>query len=59
MGLTRQFAGGVLVGLAFGLMIGAWLSSGQGAANTGSMAGVGIMLAIIGVIGARSAPRQP
>jgi hypothetical protein len=51
---TRQFFGGVLFGLAFGLMLGAALAYGKKQVNYTSIAGVGILLVIAGAAMARS-----
>jgi len=54
MRFTKQFFGGVLVGLAFGMFIGAALAEGKKEVNSTSMAGVGIILVITGVATARA-----
>jgi hypothetical protein len=48
MWFTKQFVGGVLFGLAFGMFIGAALAEGKKEVNYTSMAGVGIILVIAG-----------
>ena len=53
MGFATQFLGGVLVGLAFGIILGAYLVEGKKEVNYTSIAGVGSMLAIAGVLIAR------
>jgi hypothetical protein len=59
MWFTRQFVGGVLFGLAFGMFIGAALAEGKKVVNYTSMAGVGIVLVISGVATARAgSPRS-
>jgi len=55
MRFPKQFIGGVLVGLAFGIMIGAALTEGKKEVNYTSMAGGGILLVIAGVATARAA----
>ena len=50
----KQFVGGVLFGLAFGMFIGAALAEGKKEVNYTSMAGVGILLVIVGVVSARA-----
>lgn len=54
MWFTKQFVGGVLFGLAFGMFLGAALAEGKKAVNYTSMAGVGIILVITGVATARA-----
>jgi hypothetical protein len=54
MRFTKQFFGGVLVGLAFGIMLGAALAEGKQKVNYTSMAGVGILLVIAGAAMARA-----
>src|SRR3954463_3427201 len=54
MRFPRQFFGGVLVGLAFGMLLGGALVDRQKKFNSTSMAGVGAMLALAGVAIARS-----
>lgn len=55
----KQFIGGILVGLAFGIMLGAALVEGKKKVNYTSMAGVCMLLAITGVAAARAAsPRS-
>jgi hypothetical protein len=49
MGFATQFLGGVLVGLAFGIILGAYLVEGKKEVNYISIAGVGMLLAIAGV----------
>jgi hypothetical protein len=53
MRFPKQFVGGVLVGLAFGILIRAALVEGKKEVNYTSIAGVGSMLAIAGVLIAR------
>ena len=53
MRFPKQFLGGVLVGLAFGILIGAALAEGKKEVNYTSIAGVGSMLALAGVLIAR------
>jgi hypothetical protein len=58
MGFTKQFFGGILIGLAFGMFIGAALAENKRANSTG-MAGVGIILTITGMAAARAgSPRS-
>lgn len=59
MGLSRPFFGGILVGLAFGVLLGAGLSAGKKDVNYTPMAGVGVLLAIVGVSMARAGSRSP
>jgi hypothetical protein len=54
MWFTRQFMGGILFGLAFGMILGAGLAEGKEKVNYTSMAGVGIMLVLAGTAMARS-----
>jgi hypothetical protein len=59
MKFPKQFFGGVLVGLAFGILFGAALVEGKKEVNYTSMAGVGSLLAIAGVAMARAgAPKS-
>jgi hypothetical protein len=59
MRFPKQFFGGVLVGLAFGIMLGAALAEGKKEVNYTSIAGVGSLLAIAGVAMARAgSPRS-
>ena len=59
MWFTKQFVGGVLFGLAFGMFIGAALAEGKKKVNYTSMAGVGIMLVVTGAMTARAgSPRS-
>ena len=59
MKLTLQFFGGILVGLAFGMLIGAAIAEKQKVVNYSSMAGVGVMLAIVGMVAAqRGSPKS-
>ena len=53
MRFPKQFVGGVLAGLAFGILIGAALAEGKKEVNYTSIAGVGSMLALAGVLIAR------
>ena len=55
MTFPKQFIGGIMFGLAFGMMIGAYLAEGKKEVNYTSMAGVGIMLVVVGVATARAA----
>jgi hypothetical protein len=50
----KQFFGGILVGLAFGLLLGAALAEGKKEVNYTSMAGVGSLWALAGVAIARA-----
>jgi hypothetical protein len=54
MRFPKQFLGGVLVGLAFGILCGAALVEGETKVNYTKLAGVGILLAIVGVATARA-----
>jgi hypothetical protein len=54
MKFPKQFIGGVLFGLAFGMLLGASLAEGKKEVNYTSMAGVGSLLAIAGVAMARA-----
>jgi hypothetical protein len=56
MRFTKQFVGGVLFGLAFGMFLGAALAEGKKKVNYTSMAGVGIILVIAGAAAARAGP---
>jgi hypothetical protein len=59
MSFPKSFFGGVLFGLAFGMMIGAYLAEGKQTVNYTSMAGVGSLLALAGVAIARAgSPRS-
>jgi hypothetical protein len=53
----KQFIGGVLVGLAFGILLGAALVEEKKEINYTSMAGVGMLLAMAGVMMARRPSR--
>jgi hypothetical protein len=53
MKFPKQFFGGVLFGLAFGMLIGAYLADGKKEVNYTSMAGVGSLLALAGALIAR------
>ena len=53
MRFARVFIGGIFVGLAFGMLWGAGLSEGVQNVNYTRLAGVGTILAIIGVATAR------
>jgi hypothetical protein len=55
MRFPKQFLGGVLVGLAFGILLGAALVEGKKEVNYTKLAGVGAILAIVGVATARAA----
>jgi len=57
MRFPKQFIGGVLVGLAFGNLLGAALVEGKKEVNYTSMAGVGMLLAMAGVMMARRPSR--
>jgi hypothetical protein len=54
MRFPKQFIGGALFGLAFGLLLGAALAEGKKKVNYTSMAGVGSLLALTGVLTARA-----
>jgi hypothetical protein len=54
MRFPKQFFGGALLGLAFGIMIGASLAEGRKEVNYTGLAGVGSLLAIAGVAIARA-----
>jgi hypothetical protein len=54
MKFPKQFLGGILFGLAFGIILGAALAEGKKEVNYTSMAGVGIILVIAGVAMARA-----
>ena len=54
MWFTKQFVGGILFGVAFGMFIGAALGQGKKEVNYTSMAGVGIILGVTGVATARA-----
>jgi hypothetical protein len=54
MRFPKQFFGGVLVGLAFGVMLGATMVEGEKEVNYTKLAGVGSLLAIAGVAIARA-----
>lgn len=54
MRFPKQFFGGVLLGLALGIMLGAALAEGKKKVNYTSLAGVGSLLAIAGVSMARA-----
>jgi hypothetical protein len=58
MRFARVFIGGIFVGLAFGMLLGAGLVQGEQNVNSTKFAGVGIILAIIGVATARTASRK-
>jgi hypothetical protein len=53
MKFPKQFFGGIMFGLAFGLIFGAALADGKKEVNYTSIAGVGSLLAIGGVLMAR------
>jgi hypothetical protein len=55
MRFARVFIGGIFVGLALGMLLGASLAAGEQNVNSTKFAGVGIILAIIGVATARTA----
>ena len=59
MRFSKQFFGGILVGLAFGMFAGAALAEGKKEVNYTSMAGVGMILAITGVAAARVGSPKP
>jgi hypothetical protein len=48
MQLFRLVFGGALIGLAFGMLIGAYLAEGKEHVNYTSIAGVGSILAVCG-----------
>jgi hypothetical protein len=50
----NQFLGGILVGLAFGIMVGSAIGPGSPEKVTTSTAGFCAMLALAGVVAARS-----
>jgi hypothetical protein len=54
MKFTKQFFGGTFFGLAFGMMIGAYLAEGRKEVNYTSMAGVGSILVVAGAMMARA-----
>ena len=54
MRFPKQFVGGVLVGLAFGILLGAALVEREKEVNYPKLAGVGALLAIGGVAIARA-----
>jgi hypothetical protein len=54
MRFPKQFFGGVLVGLAFGILLGAALAEREKEVNYTKLAGVGILLTITGVATARA-----
>jgi hypothetical protein len=54
MRFTKQFFGGILVGLAFGILLGAALAEGKKEVNYTSMAGVGSLLVLAGGLMARA-----
>lgn len=56
MRFTRQFFGGVMIGLALGLMLGAAVADGRKEVNYTSIAGVGILLIIPGAVMLRPVP---
>jgi hypothetical protein len=59
MRFPKQFFGGVLFGLAVGIMIGAYLAEGKKEVNYTSIAGVGSLMAFAGVAIARGrSPRS-
>jgi hypothetical protein len=55
MRFPKQFVGGVLVGLAFGILWGTAMVEGKKEVNYTQLAGVGAILAIVGVATARAA----
>jgi hypothetical protein len=55
MRFAKVFIGGIFVGLAFGMLIGAALAEGEQHVSYTKIAGVGTILAIIGVATARMA----
>jgi len=59
MMFSRQFFGGILVGLAFGILLGAGLAEGKKEVNYTSMAGVGSLLALAGALIARAGSPKP
>ena len=54
MRFPKVFIGGLLVGLAFGILLGAALVEGKTEVSYTKLAGVGSILAIIGVASARA-----
>jgi hypothetical protein len=59
MRFTKQFFGGILVGLALGTFIGAALVEGKKDVNYTTLAGVGSLLVVTGVaIGQARAPKH-
>jgi hypothetical protein len=54
MRFTKQFFGGILVGLGFGIFLGAALVEGKKEVNYTSIAGVGSLLAMAGGVMARA-----
>lgn len=59
MRFSKQFVGGILVGLALGMFLGAALAENQKKVNYTSLAGVGMILVITGVAAARAgAPKS-
>jgi hypothetical protein len=54
MRFPKQFLGGILVGLAFGILIGAALVEREKEVNHTKLAGIGALLAIAGVTIARA-----
>jgi hypothetical protein len=53
-----QFAGGILVGLAFGILLGAYMVEGEKEVNYTKLAGIGAILAVVGVAIARLHPKH-
>jgi hypothetical protein len=54
MRFPKQFMGGVFVGVAFGILLGAYLAEGKKEVIYTSMAGVGVLLTVAGVSMART-----
>jgi hypothetical protein len=54
MKFPRQVVAGILIGLAFGLLFGAWLGEGKEKVNYTSIAGVGSILVMIGAVNLRA-----
>jgi len=56
MRFSKQFFGGIIVGLALGMFVGSALADGKKEVNYTSLAGVGMLLVIAGVAMARAGP---
>jgi hypothetical protein len=54
MKFPKQLFGGVLIGLALGIQVGAVLVAGKKEVSYTQLAGVGVILAIVGVATARA-----